>query len=136
MGFDLYGKRAKNKRGEYFRANVWWWRKLWEFICMICEDILSEKDKDSGCFNNGHLINKTKAEAIAERIKISIKDATAKHFAETTKSLQKKAEIYNKESEANPGNKDHDWNADYPFTVTFLKEFMDFAKNSGGFTIC
>ena len=30
MGFDLYGN-SKNKKGEYFRNNVWWWRPLWAF---------------------------------------------------------------------------------------------------------
>ena len=30
--------------GLYFRNNVWWWRPLWTYVVVICDDILSDKD--------------------------------------------------------------------------------------------
>ena len=84
MGFDLYGLNPKgdvpkpvitdwkddsisfeeqmkayqsyqnDTPGSYFRANVWWWRPLWQYITVACEDILTEKDIESGSYNDGH----------------------------------------------------------------------------------
>ena len=28
--------------GVYFRNNVWWWRPLWEFVCMQCSDFMTD----------------------------------------------------------------------------------------------
>ena len=94
MGFDLYGlspqsnvpkpvvtdwndkKQTKayfnyqeNTVGSYFRANVWWWRPLWEYVCMNCDDILTLDDVEHGEFNDGHKISKTKAKKIAARLR-------------------------------------------------------------------
>ena len=33
MGFDLYGNNKENSEGEYFRNNVWWWRRLADYVC-------------------------------------------------------------------------------------------------------
>ena len=33
MGFDLYSLgNHKTDKGEYFRNNVWWWRRLADFV--------------------------------------------------------------------------------------------------------
>ena len=44
MGFDLYGN-SKNKEGEYFRNNVWWWRRLADYVCEYT-GVVDEKDKE------------------------------------------------------------------------------------------
>ena len=54
--------------GVYFRNNVWWWRPLWSFVSGMCADILTEKDIESGSYNDGHGISKTKANRIAKRL--------------------------------------------------------------------
>ena len=72
MGFDLYGMNATSKEeGDYFRANVWWWRPLWQYVSITCEDILTENDMERGSYNDGHRISKTKANRIASRLKIA-----------------------------------------------------------------
>ena len=43
--------------GHYFRNNVWWWRPLWEFVCLSCDDILDEDDINKGCHNGGEEID-------------------------------------------------------------------------------
>tara|TARA_B100000029_G_scaffold386023_1_gene381773 strand:- start:822 stop:1445 length:624 start_codon:yes stop_codon:yes gene_type:complete len=67
--------RADNP-GEYFRNNVWWWRKLWIFVCNSCDKILSEKDISGGSFNDNHLITEDKALAIADRLDALLEDGT------------------------------------------------------------
>lgn len=32
MGMDVFGVAADDPAGEYFRANVWYWRPLWDYI--------------------------------------------------------------------------------------------------------
>ena len=45
MGFDLYSLgNHKNENGEYFRNNVWGWRRLAEFVCEKT-GVVEEKNK-------------------------------------------------------------------------------------------
>jgi len=107
--------------GRYFRNNVWWWRPLWNYVCTICHDILSEEDHDNGHSNGGYQINEKKAIAIAGRIDLFIKNGDAAQFAfEREKSL--------KESEGP--------NASYSFDLENLEWFGKFCEQSGGFEIC
>ena len=93
MGFDVYGLNPQgepkpevidwddkemtkayfawqeNTEGAYFRNNVWYWRPLWNFICSVCDDILTDKDIDLGMENSGHIISKTKSKRIAARLR-------------------------------------------------------------------
>ena len=46
----------ENNPGSYFRNNCWWWRSLWDYTYNECKDILTEKDWESGHYNNGHII--------------------------------------------------------------------------------
>jgi hypothetical protein len=42
MGMDVVGIAPRNKTGEYFRNNVWYWRPLWEY-CEVIDPTLEEK---------------------------------------------------------------------------------------------
>ena len=68
MGFDLYGERPTGK-GDYFRANVWYWRPIWSFVCEVCADILTEEDFKRGQYNDNHLIEEDRAKDIAKRLR-------------------------------------------------------------------
>lgn len=35
MGMDVYGTKPTAPTGEYFRNNVWWWRPLADYCCMV-----------------------------------------------------------------------------------------------------
>lgn len=63
-----YCALLENIDGAYFRNNVWWWRPLWQLVCSVCDDILTEDDMDSGTFNNGHLIQSDKATKMGNRL--------------------------------------------------------------------
>lgn len=94
MGFDLYAlnpstrKKLEAKEYEnvftddssYFRNNVWWWRRLWEFTTTHCGDILNKEDILLGQSNNCHRISKKKALALSKRLDERIEDGTAAQF--------------------------------------------------------
>ncbi len=81
MGMDVIGKNAKNKRGEYFRNNVWWWRPLWNYCLTVHGDIAGAVE--NGHSNNGEGLDADKAHALGMRLRKDIEDGfTAKYEAE------------------------------------------------------
>jgi len=152
MGFDIYGHKPINKKGDYFRNNVWWWRPLWDYVVGTCDDILTDSDMNAGGFNDGHLISAKKAEKIAERLKLLVKQGhTEKYRKQRNKELKalpleicqhckgtgKRNDKYVK-GKCNGCNGTGEKKATatwYAFDVENVKEFAKFCKNSGGFKI-
>jgi len=155
--FKAMNQYEQEVKGHYFRANVWWWRPLWEYVCMNCDDILTLDDVEHGEFNNGHKISKTKAKKIAARLrrldrqgKIMEYELEHKQFI---KFLPKEecdiCDGTGKRKEApktgagdikcngcqGSGEKDN-WNCHYPFESQIVVEFAEFCEESGGFEIC
>jgi hypothetical protein len=156
--------QSKNP-GSYFRANVWYWRPIWSFVCGACEDFLTKTDMKKGGLNDGALISKTKANKIAQRLKNLDKQgiidtykeemddvvskATEKNKAleEIKKEISKKVEEKFGELVPNEypepykkqwleAQKAEDWSANYPFSKNVLMKFVNFCEQSGGFEIC
>ena len=75
-----YEEWQEENSGVYFRNNVWWWRPLWNFVTATCDDLLTEKDMESGTYNDGHKISKTKAGKIAKRLHSMIEDGKVKEY--------------------------------------------------------
>jgi len=54
MGMDVFGKQ----KGRYFRNNVWWWRRLWDFVAHIDELYSKEKNANrlisEDMYHSGH----------------------------------------------------------------------------------
>ena len=67
--WDLQNKFRDANPGEYFRANVWGWRPIWEFVCEVCPDILTEEHYTKGQYNDNHLIEADRARDIAKRLR-------------------------------------------------------------------
>ena len=67
--WDLQREFRANNPGEYFRANVWFWRPIWSFVCEVCPDILTEEDFEKGQYNDNHLIEVDRAKDIAKRLR-------------------------------------------------------------------
>jgi len=145
-------KHEELNPGIYFRNNVWWWRPLWEYVCNICDDILTQKDMEKGGYNNAATISKTKAIKIAARIMKENKsgnlDKYAQDYAATVARMEKEDcthcngtgirddEHVQGKCNACTNGKREPWAASYPFTVENAIEFAKFAKESGGFQIC
>ena len=81
--------------GSYFRNNVWWWRPLWMFISMQCDDILTEEDLAEGGSNSGHKICKTKAKRVASRIRRLDKEGVIESFQKTHDERRARATKHN-----------------------------------------
>jgi len=89
MGMDVYGKEPKNETGEYFRSNVWWWRRLWDFIFDIdklfsehfkVERLISEDLYQSGHCNDGAgLDSELDCKNLAKRVAWAIEEKLAEH---------------------------------------------------------
>ena len=121
MGFDIVGIKAKSEKGKYFRNNVWYWRPLWQYICDECDDILTIKEAEGGCFNDGVKITKSKAERIAKRLQKKLEDGSIDLHKAGYDGMVEEV-----------GDK---WAKSYPFEVDNVIDFIEFCKESGGFKI-
>tara|TARA_Y100001938_G_scaffold129878_1_gene185272 strand:- start:315 stop:818 length:504 start_codon:yes stop_codon:yes gene_type:complete len=167
MGFDLYSLgNHKNANGEYFRNNVWWWRRLADFVCKET-GCVSEKDKASWQHNDGHEVDEETAMQIAKQLKALIKNGKVSQAIKETEKDTEQAEENNKfvqrchdmlakkvEKEQGKENlapadypkEDHDtwdwiqskysYGSSYPFTMENVEEFIKFCEDSRGFKIC
>jgi hypothetical protein len=186
MGFDLYGLNPKGDipkpvitdwedekqaddffkyqdetPGSYFRANVWWWRPLWQYVTVACYDILTEKDMERGDYNDGHRISKTKANRIASRLKkldkngsimkyeseykaylkslpredCNICEGTGVREDEIGRKAREKDEEYKCNGCLGEGKRDN-FDTHYPFESEEVIRFAEFCEQSGGFEIC
>ena len=123
--------------GIYFRLNNWGWRPVWTFVYSACDDILTEKDYDSGHFNDGHSISKTKATRIAKRLQKLDKLGVLEAYEDEVEGVVERAKQENKKLEISEryGNK-YNWAEAYPFYRDHVVRFAKFCEESGGFTIC
>ena len=167
MGFDLYSLgNHKNENGEYFRNNVWWWRRLADFVCEHT-GVIEEKNKPEWQSNGGHEVDEEQALQIAKQLKALIKDGTVSKAIREVEEETKKADENNKfvdechkmlrdkvERETGKSNlapadypeKDHDtwswiqskysYGSSYPFTMENVEQFIKFCEDSRGFRIC
>ena len=167
MGFDLYSLgNHKTEKGEYFRNNVWWWRRLAEFVCEHT-GVIEEKNKPLWQSNGRHEVSQEQAKQIANQLKALISNGTVakgikeceedmKKAEENNRHVNKLHEMLRKKVEAETGEKnlaprdypkdDHDtWSwiqakydyaSEYPFTLENVNEFIEFCEESNGFRIC
>lgn len=164
--YAIQEKHQESNPGEYFRNNVWGWRPLWGFVCEVCHDILTDKDVEGGCYNDGHEISKTKAIQIGNRLSkliangfvdetdreqslsrakaISYNEIIEEELEELKKEVEDK---FNKKlvpaeypepynSKWNEIYAKKKWEAHYGFDRENVKEFALFCLESGGFQIC
>lgn len=88
MGMDVFGAKPTEKKGEYFRNNVWWWRPLWDYASQVAEDIINEELADGGHYNDGQGLDAVGATALGYRLLLEIESGRcAEHEAEYRKAL-------------------------------------------------
>jgi hypothetical protein len=156
MGFDVYGRNAKTKTGEYFRNNVWWWRPLWEFCVFVAPDIINKDLAVKGTFNDGAGLGQRGALNLAKRLKDKLADGFADNYkkerdayllglpdepcsiCEGTGKRQPAPEVGAGDVTCNGcegKGKKRPWSSHYPFEVENVKAFIAFLEDSGGFHI-
>jgi len=145
MGMDIYGVNAKQKNGEYFRNNIWYWHNLWDYAYQIDQEtdmpVISEKIFNEGHTNNGAGLNEKDSRILANRLRVSIEDGTALKL-EIAYRLPRSKNLYPgyiKLKEREDITKYLQSNLlrpeSYHFDVVNLKEFICFLDNCGGFEI-
>ena len=150
MGFDLYGQRAKSKRGEYFRNNVWWWRPLAEYVL---ENVsIPEEEAKDWQYNNGTEVSEETALHIADTLDALIE---SRHTAQYERDYKRRLEslppercrvchgtgkrndkaVKGKCSACLGKGEVENFDMLYPFNVENVREFAQFCRESGGFRI-
>ena len=139
--------------GYYFRNSVWNWRPLWDFICCICDDILTEEEMKAGEYNDGKEISESKANVIASRLQLYIDNGDAERWSKERQETLDSQEDEECMTCDGTGKRDDQYvkgkcngcegkgtrrpfNTNYPFDIENVKEFAKFAAQSGGFNIC
>jgi hypothetical protein len=151
MGMDVYGKNPKSSAGEYFRNNCWHWRPLWRYCEYVAPDICKKVKYAQS--NDGDGLGARDSKELAKTLETMLKTGQTKAY-ETAYRLQQEAlpdevcEICHGSgrrvdmSVANGCNgcagtgKGRNWDAEYPFSVENVEEFVAFLKECGGFKIC
>jgi len=166
MGFDLYSiNKPKSEKGEYFRNNVWWWRRLASYV-IEKTGVVDEKDAEWWHTNDNHKVSKEEAEQIAKQLRYLISTGDVDNYAKEVEVDIKTADKHNARVERlcrklesiverKVGKTDvapcdypkhykkrwdklytmKDWTANYPFTRKNVEQFIEFCEDSNGFTI-
>lgn len=160
MGFDLYGSNDTEKEvdwdnpipGQYFRANVWSWRPLWNLTSTIGEDILTENDIRMGQFNDGHEISEEQSVALADLFRTMIRKGEHHTIVAERDAYLNTMPLQKCEHCSGTGERDDEhvqgkcngcggrgeteslktW---YRLEVLLIEEFENFLRHSGGFCI-
>ena len=127
--WDEMGRRD-SETGGYFRANVWWWRRIWIFTCNVCDDVMDTWQIDAGDSNSGIEIDKETCSKMLPLMKKAVEDGSAMEYQKTVKEY-----IETAPKKENGMYEDDHWMANYPFDVKYFQEFITFVERSGGFTI-
>ena len=106
---------------------------MWDYVCNECDDILSERDWESGHYNDGHVISEEKAVQMGKRLNELIESGKAQAYVKAHEQERKEAEEANKGLKSS--DKDYDWAESYPLDLDNIQRFAVFCSESGGFQI-
>ena len=120
-----------SETGSYFRSNVWWWRRLWDFTIQVCDEVLTEDDKTAGDDNSGQCIDTQTAAKMVPLMRQAIKNKDHEDYEASVTESNAKVE---REDNGHIKN-DEDFWANYGFSAEFFEEFTTFVERSGGFTV-
>jgi hypothetical protein len=151
--FNKLEEFERTNVGYYFRNNVWWWRPLWEYVCQVCPDVLSEEDREAGHSNSGYLYDASQAEQIAKILQRElILGKTLEYQKEYEAELEALPQVDCPHCEATGTRNDQyvqgtcnachgtgkqdSYAKSYPFDIENVQEFQRFVEASGGFRVC
>jgi hypothetical protein len=80
MGMDVYGRKPKNEKGEYFRNNVWFWHPLWDYCLKLYPNVT--KQCVDGHSNSGDGLSASNAKKLAKLIKRDLENGTAQQYSD------------------------------------------------------
>jgi len=159
MGFDLYGKNASTKEGEYFRSSVWSWRPLASYVCGQAPDITSKCE--AWQTNDGKGLNMADSIKLADMLQAEIDAGRTKQYEMIYRSEMERMPDVDCELCEGTGTRKaipergagdpknggipcngckatgHRRPVDtmYPFDAEHVQEFVTFLRGCGGFQI-
>ena len=86
MGMDVYGRKPKNEKGEYFRNNVWFWHPLWDYCLRLYPTVT--KECVDGHSNSGDGLSASNAKKLAKLIKKDLENGKAQEYADQYEQWQ------------------------------------------------
>lgn len=154
MGMDVYGKKPTDPKGEYFRANVWYWRPLWIYMEHISPTLTSKVKYPQS--NDGDGLSAKDARVLSQLLKSEIDSGKAEKYIEeyyeyldslpqsdcnycdSTGKRTWTTDGIEVEKVCNGCNGtlklDH-YLKSYPMHIDIIKEFQQFLYHCGGFQI-
>jgi hypothetical protein len=156
MVMDVYGNNPKTKKGEYFRANVWYWHPLWDCLEELHPTLCSKVQNPHE--NSGDGLKSTDALALSRLLKkdldngtieeyikqynehlasIPLEDCSYCHQKGTRDWDQGDGTVLTKPCNACNGTlKVASFATHYYMDLDLMKEFQLFLEDCGGFRIC
>ena len=148
MGMDFYGKAPSSKKGEYFRANIWWWHPLADYIELVAPEEASACQNWHN--NSGDGLSADDALKLADRLQEEIDSGRCLRYAASRGTV---GNVGTTSTEANhfigavlgvvnevvadPAAKiEVSADTDFPFSVQTVQRFATFLRHCGGFLIC
>ncbi|MCP4708400.1 MAG: hypothetical protein GY869_07240 [Planctomycetes bacterium] len=138
MGMDVFGNN-----GNYFRANIWTWPAIMSLVAqteVLPQDLVHEMQ-----FNNGVGPNARQAKKLADALEKMIEDkpddqvyhssgsnCPALGVAQAVRDLLSSAT----EAENVPVGPDSEYESGSSVDLGYLREFIQFCRQSGGFRVC
>ena len=138
MGMDVFGRN-----GNYFRANIWTWPAIMSLVAqteVLPQDLVNEMQ-----FNNGVGPNARQAKKLADALEALIENkpddqvyhssgtnCPAFGVAQAVRDLLSAAA----EAENLPDNPDPEYEPGSSVDLGYLREFIQFCRQSGGFIVC
>jgi hypothetical protein len=126
-----------SQSGTYFRNNVWWWRPLADYVLRFTK-VIPENEHEHWGYNDCYEVSQENAEMISQQLDHLIKSGHCKAYADKFEKQRLKIEKQFPDQYKRKWDQLYDkknFNGNYPFSVDNVKEFSEFCKNSGGFTI-
>jgi len=158
MGMDVYGRKAADETGRYFRNNVWWWRPLWDYCCQVAPDLIPPRLAQQGHYNDGAGLGAAASRNLAARLREYLASGECQRYADTREV--ELVSLPNKQCKYCGGTGDRkdleppEWKAEcggcnachgkgtvrpfeesYLFSVDNVADFATFLESSGGFAI-
>lgn len=132
MGFDIIGIKPINDSGKSFSRNIQGWTPLWNFICQYCADLLTKGQAEEGFANDGIKISAKQTKLIVERLENFTNPEEAVTSKPSELQLKETLNLHSKAKQKDPGISPKSINQNLRQD---LSEFLEFARNSGGFKI-
>ena len=85
MGMDVYGKNPKSETGKYYRANVWWWRPIADYVLEIAPEGLTAKNQHWHT-NDGGGLDGPDSERLAQILQVEIDEGRTANYVRARES--------------------------------------------------